>query len=169
MLHHRLKSIRRHIQRQLGFAGPWLVNETNGFEEIAMNRSDDGTYTADIHGLSTGQTAKIRVKIAFAGGLAITAPIEYEVGHSCATSGINAPSAISDIHLAYHAGDATLSVETQDLCTCSAAVYDIAGRRIGAQVNFSGNAIISVDQFPEGIYILHVYTAGGTAVLRFIR
>lgn len=153
----------------IGFAGPWLFNETNGFEEIAMNRSDDGTYTADIHGLSTGQTAKIRVKIAFAGGLAVTAPIEYEVGHSCATSGINAPSAISDIRLAYHADDATLSIETQDLCTCSAAVYDIAGRRIGALVNFSGNTIISVDQFPEGIYILHVYTAGGTAVLRFIR
>lgn len=62
-----------------GFAGPWLWNQTNGFAEVPMTPDGDGVYSAKLSGYKTGDVIKVSVKIAFAGGMAVTPQAEYTV------------------------------------------------------------------------------------------
>lgn len=153
----------------IGFAGPWLFNETDGFAEIPMSAGADGSYSAALSGLAPGTTIKVRVKIAFAGGLAVTRQLTYVVGTDCSTSGLEPrlPSITADA--AFRDGCLFVSSSTSGYAT----LFATDGRRIGGcplEGGYAGS--IAVGAFPAGVYILRVEPSGNLmapVVMRIVK
>lgn len=136
-----------------GFAGPWLFNETDGFAEIPMNADPEGGYSATLNGVADGTTMKVRVKIAFAGGLAVTRQLTYVAGTDCSTSGVEPVLPVVAV-------DATLSgscLMVRSAETGYATLFAADGRRVGGcSVEGGYTAAISVGILPSDVYILRV-------------
>lgn len=65
-----------------GFAGPWLWDYTNGFQEIAMTANGDGTYSYTLSDYEPGTTIRVAAKVAFTGGMGVTPICEYTIPQS---------------------------------------------------------------------------------------
>lgn len=63
-------------------AGPWLHNVTNGFQELNMVVEDASkpSYSYTFYNVGEGETLKVRSKIAYNGGLGVTADCTYVHG-----------------------------------------------------------------------------------------
>ncbi len=142
----------------VGFAGPWLFDETEGFREIAMTDNGDGSSSVSLSGYDAGTTVKVRVKIAYAGGLGVTVPVEYEVGSSCKGSGLVAVGA-DDVRVYPNPVRDVLYISCDGYAFV--AVYDIAGCRMVSAVA-DGSATVDVRAWKPGTYILRVEKADGS-------
>ena len=118
-----------------------------------MNADPEGGYSATLNGVAAGTTIKVRVKIAFAGGLAVTRQLTYVAGTDCSTSGV-------EPCLPVVAVDATLSgscLMVRSAETGYATLFAADGRRVGGcSVEGGYTAAISVGTLPSGVYILRV-------------
>ncbi len=141
----------------IGFAGPWLFNETSGFAEVPMTKDADGEYAAVLTGLSKGQSVKVRVKIAFAGGLAITEYCTYEVGKSCATTGAGMPSA-DVLNVTMSLRGRVLSLRSD--ADAYATLFAMDGRLVGSSsIEGACPVHIPLGSLSTGVYILRVESA----------
>lgn len=155
-----------------GFDGPWLHNVTNGFVETRMTAGANGSYYTDLTGYSKGDVIKFRVKIAFAGGLAVTRDIEYTVGNNC-DSGSGDPTGIGIVTYS----NATLGIAPNPASdwaritvegTGTITVYDLAGTRI-MSMPVDAEAVINVSSWARGMYIVRYTSAlGVTATGRLL-
>lgn len=155
-----------------GLDGPWLHNVTNGFAETRMTAGANGTYYTDLTGYSKGDVIKFRVKIAFAGGLAVTRDIEYTVGNNCDT-GSGDPTGIGIVTY----GNATLGIAPNPASdwaritvegTGTITVYDLAGTRV-MSMPVDTEAVINVSSWARGMYIVRYTSAlGVTATGRLL-
>lgn len=138
----------------IGFAGPWLFNETNGFTEVDMKKTGEGRYETILTGLSHGDEIKIRVKIAFAGGLAVTRQYTYVVGSECEgqasimNQGVDKPIEII-------LDGKTLLISNQEPALID--LYAPDGKRVGKWTVQPGNAKpIKLDNISSGVYLLRM-------------
>ncbi|MDE6311217.1 MAG: hypothetical protein K2L96_05295 [Muribaculaceae bacterium] len=142
----------------IGFAGPWLFNETSGFAEVPMTKSADGDYTAVLTGLSKGDQVKVRAKIAFAGGMAVTEYCTYEVGKSCATTEIESLF-VETLDVSVELRNNVLSIRSE--ADAYAALYAVDGRLVASASLVAGIPVhISVGDLTSGVYVLRVDAAG---------
>lgn len=86
----------------------YIWNETSGFAEIAMSKTSESGYSGKITGVTTGSTVRFRIKVEFAGGMAVTEQVEYIVG---TTSGLTA-------------------IDRSSAADAPAEYFDMQGRRI---------------------------------------
>lgn len=70
-----------------GLAVAYIHDVTDGFREIEMQKISDDTFIGSVGGYAIGETVRMAVKFAFAGGLSRTAVFEYEVGSACDDQG----------------------------------------------------------------------------------
>ncbi|MDE6277841.1 MAG: hypothetical protein K2M06_07010 [Muribaculaceae bacterium] len=138
----------------VGFAGPWLFNETNGFAEVPMTKDYEGGYSAVLTGLTAGQQVKVRVKIAFAGGMALTDYCTYEVGKNCGTTGGMSPE-LPGLEVSTVLRDGVLVVTSG--CEAYATLFAADGRLAGAvAVEADFAARMNVSGLVPGVFILRV-------------
>lgn len=149
----------------VGFAGPWLFNETDGFAEIPMNKTAEERYEALLSGYKPGDEIKVRVKIAFAGGLAVTRRFSYIVGTVPETSAVNSLDS-------RFSPDVRISSEVISIIPAGrsiAAVYSIDGRMILQRcLHPYSPQQISIAGLAPGIYILQLTDESGkSSTLKF--
>lgn len=136
----------------VGFAGPWLFNETDGFAEVPMAK-DGSRYSATLSGLSAGAEVKVRVKIAFAGGLAVTRQYSYVVGTSCSTTGISA--AVEELPAQVSVNGDLLTVLSP--ATGYATLFSADGRAVlSGAVEAGYPAVMSLGSLARGVYLLRI-------------
>lgn len=151
----------------VGFAGPWLFDETDGFREIAMSDDGGGVYTTAIGGMNDGQTLRFRVKIAFAGGLAVTRIIEYVVGSDCGDQSSVAVGSDMGVEVVVWPNPADAVWHVRSECqSAEATVWDTAGRMVGRYALSGGETAIDADCYAPGIYLLRVGTSRPVRLLR---
>lgn len=139
-----------------GFDGPWLFHETYGFEEIRMEKAGS-RYETVLSGFKQGDVVKVRVKIAFAGGLAVTRRLEYVVG----TDKENGITGALDEPMISRVGD-NLMVSTPEASTL--AIYGTDGRRLEEfRVQGGETAFVSLEGYPKGVYIARIQPSSGKA------
>lgn len=154
----------------VGFVGPYLFDETNGFREILMNEAAKGIYTYSLPGIKEGDRIRFRVKIAYAGGLGITTQREYIAGSYCEGSSVDGiiygvvatayPNPTSN-------GWNITGVETGTLLT----LWSADGKNLMTCKANNESNIFYLDgtSLPAGIYLLNIASATSTQTLRLIR
>lgn len=152
----------------VGFAGPWLFDETNGFREIVMNADGDNRYKTTLSGLKEGDIIRFRVKIAYAGGLGVTKQIEYEVGSYDPTSAVEGIGVTEEA--AVWPNPATeawnIKVGSQE---GEYSVWNLLGIRMAAGSLTEGRARIEAAAWPAGRYILRLSTPAGCKVVNLLK
>lgn len=153
----------------IGFVGPWLFDESNGFKEIMMNDQGGGVYSTTLKGLSEGDVVRFRVKIAYAGNLGVTEQLTYAVGEWCDSDS----SQINSIPVA-EASVAPNPTDSEWILTCEAkageaTLWNLDGIRMGRYEIIDGKATINARVLPKGQYILRLITPKGVNTLRLIR
>jgi endoglucanase Acf2 len=145
-----------------GFAGPWLFNETEGFAEVGMSDNGDGTFSYVFSNYAVGSEIKFRIKIAFAGGLAVTKYITYEVGKACdgASTAVKDIATTSNITVFPNPTTTVWNVSTP-YSDGSIRIWDITGRLMGNYSLDGGNAVINASSYAAGRYIMQVVSSTG--------
>lgn len=154
-----------------GLDGPWLFNESSGFQEIRMQTIGERAYTATIAGMSTGDKFIFRVKIAFYGGMAITKQYEYTVGQNCGgvdNSVSNIGGDFKNIIVAPNPAREYWRVMTAD-DDAIIFVYDPSGKFMGCYVTDCGDIQIPCSSYPPGIYIMHVRAKSINMTVRVVK
>ncbi len=152
-----------------GFAGPWLHNITNGFQEIGMTPTADGKYETTLSGYRTGDVIRFRVKIAYMGGLGVTADMEYTVGGTCVRK-----EAAAGIGEATLAGVSVYPNPVNDSFTLTlpeaAAVqaWSTAGIKVMDEM-LDGSSSVDASAWPAGMYIMHVESLSGSAIIKIFK
>lgn len=137
----------------VGFDGPWLFNETDGFVELRMTTVSPGLYEVVLTGLNPGDEVKVRVKIAFAGGLAVTRQYSYEVGTECSPAGLQGLDSSTALRVGVSEGVINIESEVNG----DAYVYGIDGKLAAFKRVESGmTSAISLTDSAAGVYILRI-------------
>lgn len=148
----------------IGFDGPWLFNETNGFTEIRMDRSGD-CYATTLTGLKEGDIIRIRVKIAFAGGLAVTKQLTYEVGYRGDLTEVDKVGDQAPVQIKKSGNQLYMtSAENAEVCIISSDGRIMKTAKLAAGIEEN----LSVESFHPGIYIIRITTAEGRFVKTII-
>jgi len=134
------------------------------FTEYQMTQESGLTFTKTFGGLTIGEEITFACKFAFAGGLAVTQYIDYEVGEDCITSSLSntwedrislSPNPTSD--MLYISG---LPRETK------ASIYSSLGQEM---YSTSMTDAISVRQLSPGIYYISLEVGGRRIVKKFLK
>jgi hypothetical protein len=154
-----------------GFAGPWFFDQTNGgFQELSMTEVSSGLYSVTLNNREAGSLVEFRVKIAFAGGLAVTKLLEYEVGKSCGSSAIEAIEADSfNFSLTPNPARDFVEVQLGNATNATLSIFDAAGRcRLSQSVNGQATRI-NVSGWTPGVYFVTVQSPTGAASRRLLK
>lgn len=159
----------------VGFVGPWLYDETNGFKEIMMNDQGGGLYGTTIKGLKEGDVIRFRLKIAYAGSLGVTKQISYEVGSWCdepeqPEKPGNSLSTVSVVGASVTPNPAETSwTVTCDYAIGEATLWSLDGRLLDRRDLDNGKAEIDASRLQSGHYVLRLLTPAGANTLRLVR
>lgn len=154
----------------IGFDGPWLFDETNGFREVRMTDAGGGKYTTTLNGIAEGESVRFRVKIAYAGGLGVSSRYTYEAGTYCD----NPASGISVINPAESVRCQSIIAFDRWQLTAPAgtflSVWTIDGRLVDSmKANPDGITNIQADGLQPGIYLLRADSMTGSKTIRLIK
>jgi endoglucanase Acf2 len=150
------------------FAGPWFFNESNGFQELSMTKGSDDSYTLTINDLEIGSTLKFRIKIAFAGGLAVTKYIEYRVGSSCGTAEVELVNT-ANIKLSPNPANDIVELNLGDATNAQVSFFNVSGRCMLNQTVNNQISHINIASLNPGLYLVYVQMNDKASVLRLIK
>jgi endoglucanase Acf2 len=156
-----------------GFAGPWFFNQTNGgFQEMSMTETSAGVYSITLTNQQVGSLVEFRVKIAFAGGLAVTKLLDYEVGKSCASSLVDAVELL-ELAVSPNPAHDFVDVTLGEAADAVISVFNASGRCLLNQSvsRSTGNSVVrlNVAGWASGVYFVTVQKANQGAVRRLIK
>ena len=124
------------------------------FTELAMTKISDKVFTTTLNGLEIGSTITYACKFAFAGGMAVTKYISYQVGKDCSSTGIKkvinnelffSPNPVRDwLYISLPPGISELSIY-------------ISGEKVLEQT-ISENQNINIKHLLSGLYIIRAHT-----------
>jgi endo-1,3(4)-beta-glucanase len=137
------------------------------FTELPMTHVEGRKFTATITGQTMGTTISYACKFAFAGGMSVTAYIDYEVGSNCTTTGIINKNLTP---LSFYPNPATSEIFIKNLTeTAEVSIYDFTGKLLIRHINISDGAKIDVSKLHKGIYLIRMKNSNEIQTARMIR
>lgn len=121
------------------------------FAESSMTQVSDKVFTTTLNGLEIGSIISYACKFAFAGGMAVTEYISYQVGKDCSSTGIDRvvnnemffnPNPVKDVL------NISLPVDNTVL-----TIYNISGDKVFEEI-VPGTCGISLKSLSAGVYIV---------------
>ena len=142
----------------------YLFDETDGFREILMNKTADMTWNCTLSNVASGTTLRVRVKLPFAGGLAVTKQLTYTVGDDCEGTGIEGLRKDASVTVT-HAGD-RINVAAEGDATLR--IWSVNGSLVET-IAFDRFISLDVSHLGHGVYIVAVETKDGIHTSRIVR
>lgn len=148
----------------VGFAGPWLWNQTDGFQEVEMSSSGEdgeGWYAYFIPDLKPGATIKVAVKIAFAGGLGVSPTVEYTLPL------VNAVTEVTDgsDRFVIFPNPARTELNVLVPSVGELSIWSMGGNRV-ASYAIDTVTTLDVSFLPAGVYLVTYRQTDGTRMVR---
>jgi len=136
------------------------------FTETPMNHVSGTTFSATLGGQVAGETISYACKFAFAGGLAVTKYIAYEVGSSC-TLGIEDEIWAQSIDLYPNPATGILQINSKSINIEKVEFYSVLGTKV--KVIKNGFNSIQIEELSSGIYFLKIYSNNNYVIRRLIK
>ncbi len=137
------------------------------FTEISMDHVSGLTFSKTISGQTIGSDITYACKFAFAGGLAVTKYITYEVGSSCAPLSVEGEIWDQSIRMYPNPVSNTLYINSQLEPITKVEVFSLLGTKVK---EFKNNLqAIHIEDLSNGLYLIRMYTAKGVAIRRILK
>ena len=129
------------------------------FAEVQMDQVSSLKFSKTIGGLQAGETISYACKFAFAGGLAVTKYISYEVGSSCSSLSVEDEVLEHTILMYPNPVGNQLFFKTQSETITRIQIYSLQGRLVKTETTNFGK--ISVEELSSGLYMVQITTSKG--------
>jgi hypothetical protein len=139
----------------------------NPFSEVPMTNVGDNIFSYTLTGQTIGSTISYACKFAYAGGMAVTKYISYEVGENCINTIIENPSALPLTFFPNPVKDEFTIRGLSESATIS--VYDLNGIMVFNKTSGSCEEKINVSGLAHGLYIIKVTDKKGTATCKLLK
>jgi endo-1,3(4)-beta-glucanase len=137
------------------------------FGEAQMDNVGGLKFKKTLGGLNSGETITYACKFAFAGGLAVTKYISYEVGSNCGSLSIVDESSDTKIVMFPNPVNNKLFIKSQSEDLIKIEIYSVFGNLVKS-VSKNLNEI-NVEDLSSGLYLTKVYTLKGSISKKLIK
>ena len=137
------------------------------FGEVLMDNVGGLKFTKTISGVTNGETITYACKFAFAGGLAVTKYISYEVGSSCNSLNITKSSLEEAIQVYPNPAKNNLYIKTLSERIVKIEIFSILGKVVKQKITNVHSILI--DDLSKGFYVVKIHTENGVVTKKFLK
>lgn len=134
------------------------------FTESQMDNAGGLKFSKTITGQTPGTTISYAAKFAYAGGMAVTKYMSYEVGDNCTTAGVNNPEFDNLIMVYPNPANGLVYVKSEIDTISGVELISL----LGVTVKESTTNEIDVTGIAAGTYIIKIHSGKGTTVKKII-
>jgi len=136
------------------------------FGETQMENAGGKKFTKTVSGFTNGQTISYACKFAFAGGLAITKYLSYNVGDNCALS-VNNSVLAQSVKLFPNPVKNILNLNSPIKTITKVEIYSVIGKKV---LTFGNDPEqMNIEELSSGIYLIKISSNNGAYTTKFIK
>ena len=139
----------------------------NPFGETQMDNVGGKKFKKTLGGLNSGETITYACKFAFAGGVAVTKYISYEVGSSCGSLSIVDESLDTQIVMYPNPVNNKLFIKSQSEDLIKVEIYSVFGNLVKSTTKNLNE--INVEDLSSGLYLIKIFTLEGSVLKKLIK
>ena len=139
----------------------------NPFGETQMDNVGGLRFKKTLGGLNSGETITYGCKFAFAGGLAVTKYISYEVGSSCGSLSIVDESLDTQIVMYPNPVNNKLFIKSKSEDLIKVEIYSVFGNLVKSTTKNLNE--INVEDLSSGLYLIKIFTLEGSISKKLIK
>jgi endoglucanase Acf2 len=141
--------------------------QQNPFGETQMDNVGGLKFKKTLGGLNSGETITYACKFAFAGGLAVTKYISYEVDSSCGSLSIVDESLDTQIVMYPNPVNNKLFIKSQSEDLIKVEIYSVFGNLVESTTKNLNE--INIEDLSSGLYLIKIYTLEGSILKKLIK
>ena len=136
----------------------YLWQETP-FTETPMTNTSGLVFTKTLSGFTEGQTISYACKFAFAGGLAVTKYLSYEVGSNCSSLSLDDNIWGNNIKIYPNPTSTTFNIISSQIELNKVEIYSLLGKKLK---EFNTTSIqYNIEDLSSGLYLVRIYSNKG--------
>ena len=139
----------------------------NPFGETQMDNVGGLRFKKTLGGLNSGETITYGCKFAFAGGLAVTKYISYEVGSSCGSLSIVDESLDTQIVMYPNPVNNKLFIKSKSEDLIKVEIYSVFGNLVKSTTKNLNE--INVEDLSSGLYLIKIFTLEASVSKKLIK
>ncbi|MGV3460126.1 MAG: glycosyl hydrolase [Flavobacterium sp.] len=133
------------------------------FAETGMTNAGGLSFSTTLTNQTPGAMISYAAKFAYAGGLAVTDYISYEVGTSC-TAGVGELQLENAVSLYPNPATSTVTLDAGSIDITKVEVYSL----LGSKVLETKAAQLNVDSLQSGMYVVRIYSGDKSVTKKLI-
>ena len=138
--------------------------QENPFIETPMSNSSGLIFTKTLSGFTEGQTISYACKFAFAGGLAVTKYLSYEVGSNCSSLSLDDSIWSNNIKIYPNPTSNTFNINSSQIELNKVEIYSLLGEKLKEyNVNTS---VYNIEDLTSGLYLVKIYSNEGMFTIK---
>jgi len=141
----------------------YLWQETP-FTETPMNNTSGLVFTKTLSGFTEGQTISYSCKFAFAGGLAVTKYLSYEVGSSCSSLSLDDNIWGNNIKIYPNPTSKTFNINSSQIELNKIEIYSLLGKKL-KEYNVN-TQVYNIEDLTSGLYLVKIYSNKGMFTIK---
>ena len=141
----------------------YLWQETP-FTETPMNNTSGLVFTKTLSGFTEGQIISYACKFAFAGGLAVTKYLSYEVGSSCSSLSLDDNIWGNNIKIYPNPTSKTFNINSSQIELNKIEIYSLLGKKL-KEYNVN-TQVYNIEDLTSGLYLVKIYSNKGMFTIK---
>jgi len=134
------------------------------FTETLMTNSSGLVFTKTLSGFTEGETISYACKFAFAGGLAVTKYLSYEVGSSCSSLSLDDNIWGNNIKIYPNPSPDTFNINSSQIELNKIEIYSLLGKKLKEYSAI--RSVYNIEDLTSGLYLVKIYTNKGMFTIK---
>ena len=134
------------------------------FTETLMTNSSGLVFTKTLSGFTEGETISYACKFAFAGGLAVTKYLSYEVGSSCSSLSLDDNIWGNNIKIYPNPTSKTFNINSSQIELNKIEIYSLLGKKL-KEYNVN-TQVYNIEDLTSGLYLVKIYSNKGMFTIK---
>ena len=134
------------------------------FTETLMTNSSGLVFTKTLSGFTEGETISYACKFAFAGGLAVTKYLSYEVGSSCSSLSLDDNIWGNNIKIYPNPSSDTFNINSSQIELNKIEIYSLLGKKLKEYSAIT--SVYNIEDLTSGLYLVKIYTNKGMFTIK---
>jgi len=134
------------------------------FTETLMTNSSGLVFTKTLSGFTEGETISYACKFAFAGGLAVTKYLAYQIGSSCSSLSLDDNIWGNNIKIYPNPSSDTFNINSSQIELNKIEIYSLLGKKLKEYSAI--RSVYNIEDLTSGLYLVKIYTNKGMFTIK---
>jgi len=134
------------------------------FTETLMTNSSGLVFTKTLSGFTEGETISYACKFAFAGGLAVTKYLSYQIGSSCSSLSLDDNIWGNNIKIYPNPSSDTFNINSSQIELNKIEIYSLLGKKLKEYSAI--RSVYNIEDLTSGLYLVKIYTNKGMFTIK---